>query len=69
MPEKITKKAVDALISRAKAEGKTCYIFDSEQKGFAVLATKTGVCNYILNTGSGAREDRRSASPSADTAH
>jgi integrase len=48
MPEKITKKAVDALKLRAKADKKTCYIFDSEQKGFAVLATKTGVCNYIF---------------------
>jgi hypothetical protein len=48
MPEKITKKCVDALIARAKGEGKTCYIFDSELKGFAVLATKTGVCNYIF---------------------
>src|SRR5208337_3755074 len=48
MPEKITKKAVDALISRAKAEGKTRYIFDSELKGFAALATKTGTCNYFF---------------------
>ena len=48
MPEKITKKAVDALISRAKADKKTCYIFDSELKGFAVLATKTGTCNYFF---------------------
>jgi integrase len=48
MPEKITKKAVDALIARAKQEGKTRYIFDSELKGFAVLATKTGTCNYFF---------------------
>jgi len=48
MPEKITKKTVDALISRAKADKKTCYIFDSELKGFAVLATKTGACNYFF---------------------
>ena len=48
MPEKITKKAVDALIARAKADKKTCYIFDSELKGFAVLATKTGTCNYFF---------------------
>lgn len=48
MPEKITKKAVDALVARAKQEGKTRYIFDSELKGFAVLATKTGTCNYFF---------------------
>jgi integrase len=48
MPEKITKKAIDALKARAQAEGKTRYIFDSEVTGFAALATKTGTCNYFI---------------------
>ena len=48
MPEKITKKAIDALKARAQAEEKTRYIFDSEVTGFAALATKTGTCNYFI---------------------
>jgi integrase len=48
MTEKITKKAIDALKARAQNEKKTCYIFDSEVRGFAALATKTGTCNYFI---------------------
>ena len=48
MPEKITKKAVDALRAKAKKEGKTCYLFDSEFRGFGAVATKTGSCSYFV---------------------
>jgi hypothetical protein len=48
MPEKITKKAVDALKAQAKEEGKTRYLFDSDFRGFGALATKTGTCSYFV---------------------
>ena len=47
MPEKITKKSIDALRSEAVAQQKTRYIFDSEFTGFGALATKTGICTYF----------------------
>jgi integrase len=47
MPEKITKKSIDALRSKSVAEGKTNYLFDSELKGFGALATQKGVCSYF----------------------
>jgi len=47
MPEKITKKAIDALRSEAVAQQKTRYLFDSELTGFGALATKTGMCSYF----------------------
>ena len=48
MTEKITKRAIDALRSKAQAAGKTCYIFDSVERGFAALATKKGTVNYFI---------------------
>ena len=47
MPEKITKTAVDGLRAKARKEEKTCYLFDSEVRGFGALATKTGSCSYF----------------------
>ena len=48
MPEKITKKSIDALRSEAVAQRKTRYLFDSEFRGFGALATKTGTCSYFV---------------------
>ena len=47
MPEKITKRAIDALRSEAVAQQKTRYLFDNEFTGFGALATKTGICTYF----------------------
>ena len=48
MPEKITKKSIDALRSEAVAQQKTRYLFDSEFRGFGAVATKTGTCSYFV---------------------
>jgi integrase len=48
VPEKITKRAIDALRSEAVAQQKTRYLFDSELTGFGALATKTGMCSYFV---------------------
>ena len=54
MPEKITKRTIDALRSEAVAQQKTRYLFDSEFRGFGALATRTGICSYFVEYRSGA---------------
>jgi hypothetical protein len=36
------------LRRKAKEEGKTRYLFDSDFRGFGALATKTGSCSYFV---------------------
>lgn len=55
MQEKITKKAIDALRAKAKADGKTILLWDAELTGFGAIATKGGACSYIIQYRLGGR--------------
>jgi integrase len=48
MPEKITKRTIDALRDEAVKQQRTRYLFDSEYTGFGALSTKEGKCSYFV---------------------
>jgi integrase len=52
---RITKRAVDDLRIKAKAEGRTLYLRDDEVTGFGALCTKTGACSYFVEYRLGGR--------------
>ena len=67
MQDRITKRAIDALIAEAMASEKPLLLWDSEFTGFGALATKT-VCSYFVEYRLGGRGRHRSASRLASTA-
>jgi hypothetical protein len=52
---RITKRAIDDLRSRAKAEGRTLYLRDDEMTGFGALCTKAGAASYFVEYRLGGR--------------
>jgi integrase len=54
MKDRITKRAIDALIAEAKASEKPLLLWDSELTGFGAKAT-AGACSYIVQYRLGGR--------------
>jgi integrase len=48
MKAKITKRSIDELKSKAKAEGCTLFLRDDDLTGFGAVATKSGACRYFI---------------------
>jgi hypothetical protein len=52
---KITKRLVDGLRARARADGRTLYAWDEDLTGFGLVATKTGAASYFIEYRLGGR--------------
>ena len=48
MKGRVTKRAVDALRSRALADAQTILLWDEDMRGFGALATKAGSLSYFI---------------------
>jgi integrase len=59
---RITKRAIDDLRSRAKAEERTLYLRDTELTGFGATCTKTGACSYFVEYKLGGRAGKSTRS-------
>ena len=55
MRDKLTKRIIDALRDKARADGKTQYLWDTDLRGFGAVCTKTGSCSYFIEYRMGGR--------------
>ncbi len=48
MKSEITRKAIEALSGKAKADGRTLFLYDTKLRRFGARGTRTGEVSYIL---------------------